>query len=75
MFFSYIKMYKNSSAKYYQKKTKKSFRKKLMKAIKIFLKKRKAKSNKMVANDLKISQERKNKGQLSMEKILQNMET
>ena len=68
-------MYKNSSAKYYQKKTKKSFRKKLMKAIKIFLKKRKAKSNKMVANDLKISQERKNKGQLSMEKILQNMET
>ena len=42
---------------------------------KIFLKKRKAKSNKMVVNDLKISQERKNKGQLSMEKILQNMET
>ena len=33
-----------------------------MKGIKIFLKKRKTKSNNMVANDIKISRKMKNKG-------------
>ena len=38
-----------------QKKTKKGFRKKLVKGIKIFLKKKKTKTNNMVADDKKIS--------------------
>ena len=63
----------NSSAKYYQKKTKKGF-KKIAKGIRIFLKKKKIKSGNMVADDIKISQKMKNKGYLSIEKILQDME-
>ena len=44
MYFSYIKMSKNSSAKYYKKKTKKGFKQKPVKSIRSFLKKRKQKT-------------------------------
>ena len=40
------------SARHYKKKTKKSFKKSLVKDIKIFLKKRKTNSENMVANDI-----------------------
>ena len=53
IFFSYIKMAKDSSAKYYQKKR---IRRKLRKGIKIFL------FHNTVVNDIKISQKMKNKG-------------
>ena len=59
--FSYRKMSKDSSANYYQR-TKKDSKKKLVKDIKIFLKKRKAKSGNMVVNDIKIFLKMKNKG-------------
>ena len=57
-------MSKISSAKYYHKK-RKDFKKNqdlsfvFVKSIKIFLKKRKTKSDSMVANDIKISQKMK----------------
>ena len=47
-------MCKDSSAKYYQK-TKERLQKKLLKGIKIFLKNRTAKSDSIVANNVKIS--------------------
>ena len=47
-------MSKDSSVKYYQKKTKKGFKKKLGKGIKIFLKKERRKNKNMVINDIKI---------------------
>ena len=53
-------MVKNSPTKNYQK-AKKGFEKKFMKGIKIFLKKRKTKSNNMVGNNIKISQKMKNR--------------
>ena len=60
--FSFI--YKNVksifSTRYYQK-MKKSFKKVSLKDIKIFLKKRKSKSEDMVANNLRISQKMENK--------------
>lgn len=46
-------MSKNSSANFYQKNKEKVRKKKLGKGIKIFLKKRKTKSDNMVANDTK----------------------
>ena len=55
-------MSKNSLAKYYPKKTKKGFNKKLVKCIKIFLKERKTKSKNMVVSDTRISQQMKRKG-------------
>ena len=42
--------------------------KKLVKGLKNFVKKRKTKSNNMVTSNIKMSQEMKNKGQLSIEK-------
>ena len=59
-------MSKYSSAKYYQKKT--SFKKRLVKCIKIFLKRRKTKKKNMVLNNIKISHKIKNKCWLSIEK-------
>ena len=54
-------MLKNSSGKYYQKQ--KGFKKKkLLKGFKISPKKRKTRSDNMVVNDKKISQNTKNKG-------------
>ena len=50
-------MSKNASAKYYQE-SKERLQKKLMK---VFLKKRKTKSNNIVENNIKISQKMKNK--------------
>ena len=48
-------MYKDSSAKYYQN-NKERLQKKLVKDFKVFLKKKKKKSNDMVVNDTKIYQ-------------------
>ena len=48
-------MFQKSSAKYYQKKNKERFRKKLVKGIRIFLKKRKTEKCNMATNDIKIS--------------------
>ena len=62
-------MSKNLSAKYYQENKEKT-RKKLVKDIKIFLKKKK-KSDKMVMNITKISQKMKIKSLLSTEKIIE----
>ena len=60
-------MSENLPAKYYQE-NKERLQKKLMKDIKIFLKKKKRKSNNMVVNVTKISQKMKNKSLLSIEK-------
>ena len=64
-------MSKHLSAKYYQENTER-LQKKLLKDIKIFLKKKKKKSNNMVENVTKISQKIKKINWLSIEKILQN---
>ena len=63
-------MYKNLLAKYYQG-NKERLRKKLMKDIKIFLKKKKKKGTNMVVNVTKISQKMKNNSLLSKEKNIQ----
>ena len=60
-------MSKTLSAKHYQE-NKERLQKKLVKDIKIFLKKKKKKSDNMVVNVTKISQEMKNKNLLSIEK-------
>ena len=60
-------MSKNVSAKYYQE-NKERVQKKLVKDIKIFLKKKKKKSDNMVMNITKIFQKMKNKSLLSIEK-------
>ena len=57
-------MSKTLSAKYYQ------VRKKLVKDIKIFLKKKKKKRGNMIVNVTKISQKMNNKSLVSIEKIL-----
>ena len=61
------KMSKNLSAKYYQE-NKERQQKKLVKTIKIFLEKKKKKSDNMVVNVTKISQKMKNKSFLTIEK-------
>ena len=66
-FHIYIEMSKNLSAKYCQE-NKERPQKKLVKNIKIFLKKKKLKSNSMIVNVIKISQKMKNKSLLSIEK-------
>ena len=60
-------MSKNLSAKYYQE-NKEIIQKNLVKDIKIFLRKKKKKSNNMIVNVTKISQKIKNKSLLSIEK-------
>ena len=60
-------MSKNLSAKYYQE-NKERIQKKLMKDTKIFLKKKRKKSDNMVVNVTKISQKVKSKTLLSMKK-------
>ena len=60
-------MSKHVSAKYYQH-NKERLQKKLVKDIKIFLKKKKWKSNNMVINVTKISRKMKKKSLLSIEK-------
>ena len=60
-------MSKNLSAKYYQA-NKERLQKKLVKDIKIFIKKKKKKSNNMAVNVTKIFQKKKNKSVLSIEK-------
>ena len=60
-------MSKTLSAKYYQE-NKEIIQKNLVKDIKIFLRKKKKKSNNMIVNVTKISQKIKNKSLLSIEK-------
>ena len=60
-------MSKHISAKYYQH-NKERLQKKLVKDIKMFLKKKKRKSNNMVINVTKISRKMKKKSLLSIEK-------
>ena len=52
IFFTYIKMFENSSAKYCQHNQDK-LQKQLVKDIKVFLKKKKKKSDNMVVKDTK----------------------
>ena len=60
-------MSKNLSAKYYQE-NKERLQKKLVKDIKIFLKKKKKKSNNMAVNVTKMSQKKKKINYFSIEK-------
>ena len=60
-------MFKNSSAKFYQD-NKERLQEKLAKDIKVFLKKKMGKSNKMIVNDTKIYQKMKNKSLLNIVK-------
>ena len=68
-FFTYKKMSKDSLATYY-KNNKERLQRKLMKDIKVFVKKKKKKSDNIVVNYTKIYQEIKNKSLLNIEKIL-----
>ena len=61
IFFTYIKVSKDSSAKYYQNNIERL-------QLKVFLKKIKKKSDNMVVNDTKIYQKMKNKGLFSIGK-------
>ena len=63
-------MSKKLSVKYYQE-NKERLQKKLMKDIKIFLMKKKKKSNNMVVNVTKIFQKMENKSLLSIEKNIE----
>ena len=60
-------MFKNSSAKFYQD-NKERLQEKLAKDIKVFLKKKMGKNNKMIVNDKKIYQKMKNKSLLNIVK-------
>ena len=60
-------MFQNSSAKFYQD-NKERLQEKLAKDIKVFLKKKMGKSNKMIVNDTKIYQKMKNKSLLNIVK-------
>ena len=62
-------MLKKSTANYYRE-NKERLKKKLVKDIKIFLRKKKNKSNDVVANVTKISQKMKSKYLLSIKKNL-----
>ena len=53
---------------YNQKNNKKGFKKQFMEDIKIFLKKKKTKSNNIVMRNIKIPQKMENKGWLGIEK-------
>ena len=66
-YFTYIKLSKNSSVKYYQE-NKGRLQKKLEKNIKVFLKKKNMKNDNMVLNDTKTYQKMKTKSLLSIEK-------
>ena len=68
-FFTYIKISKDSSTKYYQN-IKERLQKELVKDIKAFLKKKRKKSENMIMNDIKIFQKMKNESLLSIEEIL-----
>ena len=67
MYFYIYKISEDSAAKYYQN-NKERLQKKLVKDIKVFLRKKKKKSNNAVVNYTKISQKMKNKSLLSIEK-------
>ena len=64
-----MKNSKNLKAKYYQKsKVRLQKRKKTVKGIKIFCRKKKTKTDNIVKNHRRISQKAKNKSQLRIEK-------
>ena len=65
-------MFKTLLAKYYQENKERLQKKKLMKDIKIFLKKKEKKNYNMVVNVTKISQKMKKKAGSVQKKILQN---
>ena len=67
IFFTHVKMSKDTSAKYYQN-NREILQEKLVKVIKIFLKKKNKKSNNMIVNNTKIYLKMKNKNWLSIEK-------
>ena len=74
-FFSWVSINMSRIKRYQQniiKKIKKDYKKKLLKNIKIYLKKKKKKSDNMVVSITKIFQKMKHKSLLSTEKILQN---
>ena len=66
-FFAYLKLSKDSSAKYYQN-YKERLQKKARETYQSLCKKEKEKSNNMFINDTKIYQKMKNKNWLSIEK-------
>ena len=66
-------MFKNLSVKYYQK-NKERLQKELAKDIKIFLKKKKKKSDNMIMNVTKISQKMKNKNLLRIDQNIVEQE-
>ena len=68
-FFTYIKIPKDSSAKYYRN-NKIRLQKKLVKDIKVVLKKKEIKNYNMVVNDIEINQMMKQKSLLSIEKSI-----
>ena len=68
IFFTYIKLFEDSSAKYYQNK--KNLKKKAREGYQSLFKVEKKKSNNMVLNDTKICQKMKNKSLLSIEKYI-----
>ena len=69
IFFTYKKLFKYSSGKYYQNK-KERLTKKSCKRYQSFSKEEKEKSHNMVENNTKIYQKMKNKSLLSIEKML-----
>ena len=66
-FFAYVKISKDSSAKYYQN-NKKDYKEKPKEDITVFLKGKKKKKQQYGRNDTKIYQKMKNKSLLSAEK-------
>ena len=72
IFYTYIKISKDSSDEYYLD-NKERLQEKLLEDIKVFLKKKKKKKcNNMAGNDTKIYQKVRNKSWLNIEKILKN---
>ena len=66
-FYIYMKISRDSSARYYQR-DKEKIQKSLVKEIKVLQKKKKSKNKKMVVSNIGISQKLKNKDYLSIEK-------
>ena len=68
-------MSKDSSANYYQSNKERLQKKKLVKDIKVFLKKKKKKGNNILINEMKIYQKMKNKNFLNIEKNIKREKT
>ena len=68
-------MSKDSSANYYQSNKERLQKKKLVKDIKVFLKKKKKKGNNILINEMKIYQKMKNKNFLNIAKNIKREKT